>query len=117
MRRYLIACHNDTKKAMTLYRYNLKLSQEMFALISYFEISLRNKIDCEMKRHYGGNWLRDSIMPNGFFSYDARVDGTRKIITKAYNNLQTSHKYSHSRLLTEMDFGVWKFMFNNVQYS
>ena len=29
MRKYLLACNNDSKKAMTLYRYNLKLSQEM----------------------------------------------------------------------------------------
>ena len=27
MRKYLQACNNDSKKAMTLYRYNLKLSQ------------------------------------------------------------------------------------------
>ena len=116
MKRYLIACHNDTKKAMSLYRFNIKLSQEMFPIIGCFEVALRNKIDAEMKKHYGGNWLRDSILPNGIFSYDARVDGTRKIITKVYNNLQITHKYSHSRLLTEMDFGIWKFMFNNVQY-
>ena len=62
MRRYLIACHNDSRKAMTLYRYNLKLSQEMFTIISYFEVALRNKIDCEMKNHFGSDWLRDSIL-------------------------------------------------------
>ena len=116
MRRYLIACNNDTKKAMTLYRYNLRLSQEMYAVISCFDVSLRNKIDLEMKSHYGNNWLRDAIMPNGIFSSDSRVDGTKKIIKKAYNNLLIARKYSHSRLLTEMDFGIWKYMFNNVQY-
>ena len=116
MRRYLIACNNDTKKAMTLYRYNLKLSQEMYAVISCFEVSLRNNIDQEMKSHYGSNWLRDAIMPNGIFSLDSRVDCTQKIIKKAYDNLIIAHKYSHSRLLTEMEFGIWKFMFNNVQY-
>lgn len=91
MRRYLIACHYDTKKAMTLYRYNLKLSQEMFTVISCFEVVLRNKIDQEMKAHFGSDWLRDSILENG--------------------------KYTHSKLITEMGFGVWKFMYNNVQYA
>ena len=28
MRKYLVACGGDTKKAMTLYRYNLELSKE-----------------------------------------------------------------------------------------
>ena len=32
MKRYLEAMNNDTKKAMALYRYNLKLSQEMFTI-------------------------------------------------------------------------------------
>jgi hypothetical protein len=33
---------------------------------------------------------------------------------KAYNGLMRTHTYSHSKLLSELEFGVWKFMFNNV---
>lgn len=116
MRRYLLACNNDTRKAMTLYRYNLKLSQEMFTLISCFEVSLRNKINKEMTANFGNDWLRDLILPGGRFDEDSRVDGTRKIIEKAYKGLIRSHNYAHTKLLAEMEFGVWKFMFNNVQY-
>ena len=32
MHRYVSACANNTKRAMTLYRYNLRLSQEMYAI-------------------------------------------------------------------------------------
>lgn len=116
LRRYLIACQYDRRKAMTLYRYNLKLSQEIFPIIGCFEVALRNKIDAELKKNFGPDWLRDSIKPKGFFSIDSRVKGTRKIIKKAYDTLQIEHKYTHSRLLTEMEFGIWKYMFNNVQY-
>lgn len=49
MHKYLLACNNESKRAMTLYRYNMRLSQEMFALISCFEVALRNRIDKEMK--------------------------------------------------------------------
>ena len=45
MRRYLAACNNDTRKAMKLYRYNIKLSQELLAVVGCFEVALRNKID------------------------------------------------------------------------
>ena len=45
MQKYVLACDGDTRRAMTLYRYNLKLSQEMFTLISCFEVALRNRID------------------------------------------------------------------------
>jgi len=37
MGRYLQACGGDSRKAMTLYRYNLQLSQEMFTVISFLK--------------------------------------------------------------------------------
>ena len=116
MHRYVLACGNDTRRAMMLYRYNLKLSQEMFTLISCFEVSLRNRIDREMQANFGADWLRDFILPGGRFDTDPRVDGTRKIIKKAYEGLIRTNNYSHTKLLAEMEFGVWKFMYNNVQY-
>lgn len=36
MDRYLQACGGDSRKAMTLYRYNLQLSQQIFTIISFF---------------------------------------------------------------------------------
>ena len=40
-----------------------------------------------------------------------------KIIKKAYDGLNAAGTYSHSKLLSEMEFGVWKYMFNNLQYG
>ena len=117
MRRYLIACHNDSRKAMTLYRYNLKLSQEMFTIISYFEVALRNKIDVEMKSHYGNNWLRDSVMAGGIFYDNNRVAKTKSIIETVYIELKNAGTYNHSKLLTELGFGIWKYMFNKIEYT
>lgn len=39
MERYLIACGGNTRKSMTLYRYNLQVSQEMFTIVSCFEVA------------------------------------------------------------------------------
>ena len=44
MRKYNVVCGGNTTKSMTLYRYNLGLSQEMFVLVSCFEVALRNRI-------------------------------------------------------------------------
>ena len=44
MSKYVTACNGDTRKAMTLYRYNLQLSQELFTVVSCFEVTLRNRI-------------------------------------------------------------------------
>ena len=104
--RYVSACSNKKQKAMVLYRYNIKLSQEIFALISCFEVSLRNKIDLEMRAHFGRDWLRDLVLPGGRFDTDSRVAGTKKIIDNAYSNLLRNNNYSNTKLLAEMEFGV-----------
>lgn len=117
MQRYLITCNSDTRKAMTLYRYNIRLSQELLAVVSCFEVSLRNKINKQFVSQYGNDWLRDFILPNGVFYSDHRVAKTKNIIEKAYNGLMRSNSYSHSKLLSEMEFGIWKYMFSNVQYK
>lgn len=116
MRRYLAACNSDTRKAMTLYRYNIRLSQELLAVVGCFEVALRNKINKQFISQYGDDWLRDFIMPGGCFFADHRVAKTKVIIEKAYNELRREGLYSHPKLLSKMEFGVWKYMFSNVQY-
>ena len=116
MQKYVQACNGNTRRAMTLYRYNLKLSQELFTLISCFEVALRNRIDNQMVANHGNNWLRDLVMPGGNFYNDRSVEKTKRIITNAYNELQNCGNYSHSKLLSAMEFGVWKYLYSNAHY-
>lgn len=113
--RYVEACENDTRKAMSLYRLNLSLSQEVFTLLSCFEVALRNAIDNELTFRLGKNWLRDSVSKGGIFDIVSCRDSAR-IIAKAYNRLSHNGEYSHHKLLAEMEFGIWKYMFANPQY-
>ena len=116
MQRYLNACHGDTRKAMTLYRYNLHLSHEMFTIISCFEVALRNAIDNQLKPSFGDSWLRDSILPNGFLTSRNTVK-TYEIIKHTYDKLVAEGKYSHTKLLSGLDFGIWKYMFSPAQFN
>lgn len=115
LNRYLIACGNNTKKSMVLYRLNLQLSQEVFTLLSCFEVAIRNAINSRLKHQLGEDWLRDSIMTGGAFDVPACRDSAH-IIRKAYNRLEKAGIYSHGKLLAEMEFGIWKYMFANPQY-
>ena len=115
MKRYLNSCGGDRRKAQTLYRLNLRLSQEMFTVISYYEVALRNAIDHIMSGSLGPDWIRDSIQPGGVFD-SPLFSGTAHIIHKAYNELMLKGKYSHSKMLSAMEFGVWKYMFSSTQY-
>ena len=38
LNRYLMACNGNRRKAMTLYRYNLRLAQELLTIVSCFEV-------------------------------------------------------------------------------
>lgn len=67
MNRYLFACDGNTRKAMTLYRKNLQLTQELFTVISCFEVALRNAIDATVTPSLGNDWLRVAAFIGGAF--------------------------------------------------
>lgn len=115
MRRYLNACAGNKRKAQTLYRLNLRLSQELFTVISCYEVALRNAIDRIMSVAFGQDWIRDAIMPGGIFD-DPRFTGTTRIMYKAYNELVSNGRYSSSKMLSSMEFGVWKYMYSATEY-
>ena len=114
--RYVQACGSDTRKAMTLYRYNLRLAQELFTIISCFEVSLRNAIDEKLVPILGSEWLKDSVMPGGIFT-TPKLKKTYNTIIYSYNKLDSQGEYSHSKLIASMDFGMWKYMFSPLQYQ
>ncbi len=93
MSKYVQACGGNTRRAMTLYRYNVELSQMMFAIIAYFEVALRNSIDRQLITNLGSEWLRDSVMANGVFTHPVLFK-TRDIIYHAYNKLLRDGAYS-----------------------
>lgn len=90
MQRYKDAANGDTRKAMALYRYNLRLSQEMFTIVSCFEVALRNAIDGLLVTTLGENWLRNRIAhhePICFRLHASEIDTS--YIVNEYQKIQT----------------------------
>jgi len=115
MGRYLTACSGDTRKAMTLYRLNLRLSQELFTVISVFEVALRNSICRHYSTRFGHDWLRNAGQPSGIFdSHYCRV--TSNLILNATAKLTNAGVYTHFKLMAEMDFGFWRYLFAQHQF-
>lgn len=112
--RYLHACNGDSRKAMALYRYNLKLSQQLFTIISCFEVALRNSIDRHYTQKFGNNWLKNSVNRNGFFDIPQCIR-TKKIIKRGIKSV--NHNYTHPKLIAEMDFGFWRYLFAKPQFN
>ena len=115
LHRYLEACGGDKVKAITLYRRNTIASLEMFAVVGAFEVALRNAIDKVMTTNYGTDWLRDAILPGRIFDIPQCRDHAR-IIRAAYDKLIRQGRYTHTHLLSKMEFGIWKYMFSSPQF-
>jgi hypothetical protein len=113
MNRYLLACGGNTRKAMTLYRKNLQLTQELFTVISCFEIALRNAIDSKCTTIFGINWLKNGANVGGIFDNN-RCRLTKQNINDAINKLPA---YNHFKLVAELGFGFWRYMFAQNQYN
>lgn len=117
--RYKIAMRGNTRKAMTLYRYNLQLSQELFSIISIFEIVLRNKIDAQVGRV---DWLRDAAIPHNIFhnnknkTYLAIMEAYDKLTINDKTRLREPLRYNHSELLTKLSLGFWTKLFQRIQH-
>lgn len=114
MNRYLQACGGDSRKAMTLYRLNLKLSQQLFTIISCFEIALRNRINNHYIETIDANWLADSVKPNGVFN-NKECRRTKIIVSKGIKSVQ--HQFTQHKLIAEMDFGFWRYLFAKPQFN
>jgi len=114
MSRYLSACGGNTKKSMTLYRYNLKLSQELLTVISCFEVALRNLINERCELSFGNDWLRAGARAAGIFDTN-NCHETKRTINDVLSKLNTN--YTHNKLVAELGFGFWRYMFASHQLT
>ena len=53
---------------LTLYKANIRLSKELFAVIGLFEVVLRNLIDRHFIGIKGETWLEDAVAEGGYLN-------------------------------------------------
>lgn len=117
--RYKASCANNTRRTTRLYRANIRISQAFLATLSIFEVVLRNKIDLHYKKQFpvppgGHDWLLASILPGGFLT-NPGCQKTLNKINETYTSLGAA--YTHDKLLAELSFGTWNFMFAGKQFQ
>lgn len=113
MSRYLTATSGNTRKAMTLYRRNLQLSQELFTIISCFEVALRNAIDKHYLNNLGNDWLRNAASNGGIFD-NVRCKTSCLTIREELKKLKLY--YTHPKLVASLGFGFWRYLYSTHQY-
>lgn len=114
LRRYLASCRNDQDRAIKLYYENIRLSEALFAVISLFEVALRNAIDKHYTNTLGDvDWLLHASEDGGAFDIPACEDTKMNI---RYAKMRIENGYSKGDLLSCCELGIWTYMFENVQY-
>lgn len=103
----------NTRKAMMLYRENMRLSQELFMIISCFEVALRNAIDQHYSQQFGKDWLLKAAGEDGVLA-DSKCKKTRELINATIQKMNVD--YSHSKVVAAMDFGFWRYLFARDQF-
>ena len=125
--RYHLAVANNDDKAVDLYHFNIILSQQMFGLISVFEIILRNKINAIMiKETKDPDWLLHSIQhkTTSSFNYQGcflkyETQQSANLISVALFSLGQDG-YQADKLLAELGLGFWRYLFaggKNAQFE
>lgn len=118
LNRFLKAVNNDKDKALHLYRLNIKLSQNFYAILSMFEIALRNAIDIHYTNHFKDKeWLKNQCLSTGFLNDQAFKTGrfkSKKKVDSAIRDLGV--KYTHDRVVASLSFGFWVNLFAPIQF-
>lgn len=116
--RFLLAAGGDKRKALKLYRLNIKLSSKFFAVLSVFEVLLRNKIDLHYKTIFpsinGVQWLQSQSLPGGYLQSPHCFKSLRSV-QNAVNTL--GNGVSHDKLVAELNFGFWRYQFAPKEFQ
>lgn len=116
--RFLIAANQNKDKALRMYRQNIELSKALFGLLSIFEVAIRNYIDKHYQAKFGDyEWLKNQCAHRGIFSHPSFLkygfEPRIKILTTV---TKLGNRYTHDRLVAELSFGFWIYMFAPIQF-
>jgi hypothetical protein len=118
LNRFLKACKGDKENALYLYHLNIKLSQNFYAILSMFEIALRNAIDIHYTNHFNDKeWLKTQCLGTGFLNDKAFQTGrfkSKKKVDSAIRELGV--RYTHDRVIASLSFGFWVNLFAPIQF-
>jgi hypothetical protein len=127
--RYFIASNLNEKRAILIYKENLKVAQSFYPLISFFEVVLRNKLNHELSNYFSdSNWIinqKSKMMSDPALTYFDKKkqifianDFLKKSIEKSekrLNRLKLPMTCNH--IIADMSFGFWTELYEIQHYK
>lgn len=94
----------SNKDVLEIYKINVKMSKDIYALLSYFEVFLRNRINEEMIKYFGNNWIDNIDWKTGHLT--KIFEAKERINKHKYNN------YNMNDIISNLSLGFWVHMFD-----
>lgn len=118
--RYLVAAHNNNKKAKKLYAANIRLAQAFHPILSQFEVVLRNSLNTVLANHFSDtNWI--ITQKNGFMS-NASLASSRFFLKTSVQKTETNLTrrripVTPGKIISDQAFGFWLAFFIPHHYT
>lgn len=107
LKRYIVNNKADSQDVIGLYLWNIRLSKELYPLISLVEITLRNHINNAISQNIAEKWLLNKDLT-------ASILKDKELLTyyDAYKELDKRDRLTEGRLIAELSLGFWVNLFN-----
>lgn len=127
--RYLLATENSPKRAIKLYKANLRITQSFHPLLGVFEVVLRNRINDILTVHFSDpDWIinqKSGFMSDPSLSYIQKKTGQRKIndflvseVLKVEKRLRKNAiPITSGKVIAEQNLGFWTDLFEVHHYK
>lgn len=100
-----IFCENEKKTIIQKYLLNVELSKALYFPLQTLETTLRNNIHRILSKKLNNEfWFEDSNFMN-----PRTID--KKDVLKARNNIHNSKVKTSGRIISELSFGFWSYLF------
>lgn len=112
MSKYLSACNGDKQKTMQLYRYNLRLCQRFYGVLSLFEVILRNAVNNHYMVYFSDvDWIVNQADNGKLLVHD------KDEIKQAEADYKKRGIYNNDKMVSSLTFGFWTFLFTKNNYK
>lgn len=126
--RYLIATANSSKRAVKLYKANLKVAQSFHPILGVLEVVIRNRINDILSSHFTDtDWIinqKNGFMIDPSLTYIHKRTGQQKTndfllreVQKAEKRLKSSGiAVTSGKIIAEQTLGFWTDLFQAHHY-
>ena len=110
--KYLRACAGNKHMTMQLYRYNLRLCQRFYGVLSLFEVILRNAVNEHYLSNYSdSDWIVNQANNGKLLAH------YKDEIKQTEADYKKRGIYNNDKMVSSLTFGFWTYLFTKKNYK